>query len=495
MNNNNNKVIMLVGKISRELYYNKEKSWGAYGFTTTEKIKSDALSPNKYGNVMFGNIAGKLQPLEVGQKYIMEVTEKYNRKYKRVEFEAVNVYSEIPKTIAQKRNFLSTFLTKLQTDTLLESYPNIINMAINDEEIDVSILHNISESKIEDMKYKIVLNYGLSDLIEFLKPYGVSFKQIEKMSSLNSNTSLLKKEILENPYILSKVKGIGFKIADEIAMKMNPKLKHSEKRVYALLEFILNEEANGNGHTWLSRKEMLSYGRSLIPECFDILKDVLSRDSDENGFLHIDGDRIGRANDYITEKEIYNQLERIDKSKTCIDLPTTKQVETMMIDIEKEQGFELSVEQKNTLYNLSSTDNVVVVSGQSGSGKTTVVNSISTILERTQRENGKPKLAISQMALSAKASMRLLEVTDRNSTTIHKFLYELKKMKEAQEDISFENTEEVMDAIIEVEKVADSDVIIIDEFSMVNIYLTLNVLKMVKSGAIIVFVFDYAQRQ
>ena len=493
MNNNDKKIIMLTGKISKELFYDDEKKWGVYSFTTTEKIYSEALSPNKYGNVMFGTVTGNIQPLEEGQKYIMELTEEYNRRYDKMQFKAENIYSEIPKTISQKRDFLSSILTKLQTDTLLENYPNIISMAINNDEIDVSVLHNISEKTIEDMKNKIIASYGLSDLIEFFKPYGVSFKQIQKMSSLNSNTTLLKESILENPYILTKVKGIGFKVTDEIAMKIKPELKHSEERVYALLDFVLDREANGDGHTWLSKNEMLLYGNSLVPECIDILKDVLSRSHDESGFLHIDGDRIGRMSDYNTEKKIYEQLERINSGETCIDLPTDEQVNSMMVEIEEEQGFELSVEQKATLHALSNTGNVVIVSGQSGSGKTTVVNSISTILEKTQRENGKKPLVVSQMALSAKASMRLVEITDRHSTTIHKFLYELEKVEKAQSDINFENTEEIQDAIMEVQKVATSDVIIIDEFSMVNIYITLRVLKMVKEGAVVVFVFDYAQ--
>jgi len=490
------KIILVKGRVQRELFYNEESSFGVYLFYTEDYVESSGLQKQDFTKRRFGTISGNVQRLNIGSVYNMELSETYNRKYDQVQFSPIKVYEKIPNTLAEKYIFLESILTKNQAETLLEAYPEIIQDIIDNKEVDISGLKNISESRFDRIKDKILNNYVLSDLLIMLSPYGITFSQVKAISSLNKNTALIKEMILKNPYVLSDVNGFGFSTVDKIALKMKPNLKNSEERVEAFLKYVLEDEAESNGHTWLLRTDIIGYGRKLIPECLAILKDLLSRD--EQTFLHIEGDKIGRKMDFVVETLIHKELERINGAESlAFTRPTMEKIQEIVVETQEKQGFEFSEEQMKTLNSLSENKNVIIVSGGAGSGKTSVVNGISNILEKC--ETSRP-ISISQIALSAKASIRMKQVTKRHSTTIHKFLYDLNVeasdgQTESREELIFQSdiSDEEKERMESLHNIRSSDVVIIDEFSMVNIYLTLKVLKEIKTGAIIIFVFDYAQ--
>lgn len=81
-----------------------------------------------------------------------------------------------------------------------------------------------------------------------LQPLGVTFNKIKKLISNEPNPSLLKEKLIDNPYIMLEIRGFGFKTVDQLALKINPDIRISAKRVYAFLKYYLEELGNNSGH-------------------------------------------------------------------------------------------------------------------------------------------------------------------------------------------------------------------------------------------------------
>lgn len=454
-------------------WYSEETHWGIFSFITSddvshELLQEDFFSPKK----KCGEIVGNVQKLEVGSEYTLEVEVEYNKKYRKDQFKPIRISMDLPTSKDQQERFLNSILTKNQTDSLLLIYPNIVQDVISKKDIDVNLLKGIGESSIELIKQKIVDNYILIDLLSMLSPYGVTYNQIKKISQLNENPILVKEMIDENPYTLTKIKGFGFKKVDGIALKLNKEMKISKFRAIEYIRYILEDESDSVGHTWIKRADLISKARKDINECMDIVKIIIDEEELEPKFLKVDGDRIGLLVNYNTERAIYRELERINNANPIINLPSKEEIERIILLTETRQGFKLSGEQRDTIESLGLCGNIMVITGSAGTGKSTVARTIVNILESSNEES----IILSQIALSAKAAKRINEVTNRPSKTIHRTLgFDGKEFKFNEENK------------------LHSNVIIFDEFSMVNIQLTLAVLKAVKEGSMLIFMFDYAQ--
>lgn len=454
-------------------YYSQETNWGIYSFTTSDDIKHELLEEDFFNSKkQTGEIVGNVQKLELGSEYMLEIEVEYNKKYRKNQFKPIRVSMDLPTSKDQQERFLNSILTERQTESLLSVYPNIVQDVIDNKNIDVSLLSGIGDSTIASIKNKIVDNYILIDLLSLLSPYGVTYNQIKKISELNENPILVKEMIDENPYVLTKIRGFGFKKVDGIALKINKGMKVSKFRAIEYIKYILDDEAESVGHTWVKRINVISKARKDIPECIDLVKSIIDEEEANPRFLKVDGDRVGLLINYNTEKAIYNELERINNAERLFKLPDENEIQRIISLVEERQGFKLSDEQRETVNSLGREGNIMVISGSAGTGKSTVARTIVNILEGANDS----KFRLSQIALSAKAAKRINEVTNRPSMTIHRTLgFDGKEFKHNKDNPLQSNT------------------IIFDEFSMVNIQLTLSVLKAVESGALLIFMFDYAQ--
>lgn len=140
-------------------------------------------------------------------------------------------------------------------------------MIINEEEVDLTKLKGIKEKTFSTIQEKVIENYVLADILVMLRPLGISLKMIKKIQEGNSNAIILKKQLLENPYILTKIRGLGFKKVDSLALSVNPNLKESLFRTKAYIEFKLNEIGDGEGHTKIKISDLDSYVKEDINCC------------------------------------------------------------------------------------------------------------------------------------------------------------------------------------------------------------------------------------
>ena len=231
-------------------YYNEESAWGCYIFNTNDDIPQ---TKEGYNGVKIGTLAGKMQMLSLGLEYEVTATLEYNKKYQKYNYVPQTVISIKPKTKDQQARFLETIVTKRQAESILSAYPNVVEDVVDGKEIDANKIKGVGEKTWESIKFRIEKNYVISDILTLLSPLGISIQSIQKLLNYENNPVLLKQKLKTNPYILTKINGIGFKKADEIALKITPSIKVSNYRVVAFVRWYLNSIANDNGDTWVHR--------------------------------------------------------------------------------------------------------------------------------------------------------------------------------------------------------------------------------------------------
>lgn len=458
-----------------KFYADNDSFYGAYNMSVaTElphaKIYNGFSIDGEENKKYFINLAGKMQRLYLGCKYKIEAKLEFSKKYNCWQYTPTDIKTLKPTTKEDTKSFLDSIINESQADILIEAYPNIIEMVLSEEDIDLSKTKGIKDKTFEKIKEKIINSYGMSDLLIMLQPLGITLKTIQKIKMLDNNVEVIKQKIEENPYILTKIKGLGFKKVDGIAMKINPKIRISKERVIAFLIYYFEELGSKSGDTLCNIKSLDSEISNIIPECMDIYKEFLEINKSNDKLLHIEDDCVGLKRYYRNEFAILNILNKIDTYST--DLSDEIDYNLILNNTQKRIGFDFTEEQINAITSTLS-HGVTIITAKSGSGKTTSINGIIDIY--------KDKCKMSLCSLSAKASRRMTEATGYQADTIHKLLGYGKSEDTHQE------------FLYNAEFPLDTDIVIVDEASMINVDIFLSLLRAIKPTGKVIIVFDSEQ--
>lgn len=440
-------------------YYNEESAWGCYIFNTYDDIPQ---TKEGYNGVGIGTLAGKMQMLSLGLEYEVTASLEYNKKYQRYNYVPQTVISIKPKTISQQARFLETIVTKRQAESILKEYPNVIEDVIDGKEIDVKKIKGIGEKTWESIKCRIEKNYVISDILTLLSPLGISIQSIQKLLNYENNPVLLKQKLKNNPYILTKINGIGFKKADEIALKITPNIKVSNYRVVAFVRWYLNSIANDSGDTWVYRKTLDNAVRDNINECYELYEKFMQEQEFGGKMLVLKEDKVGLKYIYDTEYAIVRKLDQLNSVEPVWNID----IDVGIKRAEQELGFLYTDEQKKTIRDCCE-NNVVIITGQAGTGKSTILRGLIEIYK---------DYIIACCALSAKAAQRIVEATGHDASTIHRLL-------------GYSNGGFTFDENAPL----GCDVLVLDEASMVNAEIFLSLLSAVKSGTKVIICGDDEQ--
>ena len=435
-----------------ERFYNEDSSWGVFNFATTDDIPELKMYKDPFDRdatpQMMSTIAGKMQRLYLGSEYNVTATLEYNKKYDAWQYAPISITANMPKDYAAQLMFLKSMINESVAENLLQAYPNIVEDVANGKctTIDYDKVKGVREYTWNKIKDKIIDNYVISDIIIMLQPLGVTYTMIKKLLKDTPNPTLLKEQLDENPYIMVRIKGLGFRRVDELALKLKPELKSSMYRLVAFVNFYLKDIGEQNGHTWVTIDKLKDSISDYVPECIDYLDMLLT----SNTFLYIDGCRIGLKSYRKVEEQIFNIL----KDKTSVVNPkfnfTDAEIETAIMEAEREQGFEYTDEQKEKIKE-GLKSNVAVITAKAGAGKTSISRAFFNAYKNRE-------MSISAMALSAKAAQRISEATGLSATTIHRGLG-AKGLTEFKYD--YDNP-------------LPCDVVFVDEASMINARLFYN---------------------
>ncbi len=272
-----------------------------------------------------------------------------------------------------------------------------------------------------------------------------------------------------NPYQLAlDIQGLGFATADRLASRLNLDPLTPARLAAGLLHVL--ETMAGEGHVYAPEELLLQQARELLQVPEQPLKKILEHLAREGRVVLEDlpqGRGVYRKPAWVAETGVARDLGRL---KTTGALPPPLHLDDMIKQVQEERGLELSEEQARAVA-LALREKVVIITGGPGTGKTTIV---SCILDLYRRLGAKVLL----MAPTGRAAKRLSEATGAEAATIHRALEFSPQLGGFRR-----NAAEPLKA----------DAIVVDEASMVDIYLMYHLLKAVPRSARLILVGDVHQ--
>ena len=405
----------------------------------------------KYGTC---TIKGNVQELNLGVEYTVkakEISDKYG-----VGYEVINIKREKPTTLAATRNFLYEILTPNQTDTLLEAYPDIVDRIMNNrlDDIDLNKTKGIKDYTFNVIKQKVIENFKLADLVEEFRGL-FSLSIIKKLYDKYPSVEKIKEVIRTEPYeCLCRLSGIGFKTADGMLLTLekeskqckengkNPilffgfDLKPSYQRAKACVDYILNENET-NGNTYVKVGDLKKQFEILVPEAIANLPLILKGDNDV--IFDRESLSVCRKETYETEKYIAEKIKEGLSINTKWDCDCSQ--------FRRLEGFDLTLDQCKTSEYMC-IYNIVMLVGYGGAGKSSSTQAFVNLLKHYNK-------SFLLLAPTGRAAKVLAGFTGENAMTIHRGLGYM-----PPNDWNF-NSEHPL----------PYDVVIVDEFSMVDIFL------------------------
>ena len=309
--------------------------------------------------------------------------------------------------------------------------------------------------------------YAAREAMVFLQSYGVSPALAVKISKVYGADA--QRKIRENPYrLMDEIEGVGFLTADRIALSLGIP-PDSEYRLRSGLKYVLMEAAAGEGHTYLPRSVLLSAAARALRVTADMLENPLDALAVAREIIRADVDgqteeALLLAPYYYAENEIARYLSLLMGAEQGTFDPA---VERHIRAFEKENGIRFSDNQRRAVSEAVKR-NLLVITGGPGTGKTTIINCILSLL-------GKDVLLA---APTGRAAKRMSEATGHEAKTLHRLL------EFAGEEGKFQRDEQ---------NPLDASCVIVDEMSMVDVFLMRSLLRALRRGTKLILVGDADQ--
>ena len=445
----------LIGKVTELIYYNDKNSYTVFLFKTTEK------SIMCVGYVPFIKVGDKLE-------LVGEYTEHkvYGKQFKVDTYEKKEPTDEEDLLDYLSSGFIKGIGEKTAEKIINKFGSESMNILKNDPE-KLSTVRGISRDKAYEIQRAINDEWSFLELSKYLQKYGIGITNINNVyKQLGENSLNL---INENPYILVDIlNGVEFSYIDKIASDMNFD-KNNINRIKSGIKYCLNNSTY-NGNTC-----------ALYERLVDAVAKFLSIEKDEieNAIIDLvncneiiienreNGRYVYLYKVYVSEKYIADKLIEL-----AIQDIKEKNISKQLHKIEEKNGIILSELQRKAI-NMAYNNNISVITGGPGTGKTTIIKCLIDLFEQDD-------LDIGLCAPTGRAAKRMSEVTGKEAKTIHRLL-EINKIDDEKNRFDVQVNE------------LYKDVVIIDEFSMVDTILFNYVLKALRYNTKLILVGDAEQ--
>ncbi len=342
---------------------------------------------------------------------------------------------------------------------------------IEEEPERLAEIKGISERKAMDIAEQFQEKQDMRQAMMFLSEYGITANYAMKIYQKYGPE--LYRIVKENPYKMAEdIAGIGFKTADEIARRVGVD-QESDFRICSGILYMLMQ-AVAAGHVYLP-KEMLTKKTS---ELLNIRPDYI-----DDHYMSLVLDKkiiIKTEND---EEQVYSEFYyfmELSTANMLCERNIEEEVDENMLEremkkIEKQEKIELDELQRQAIF-MAAKYGVLIITGGPGTGKTTTINTLIRYFEEQDMD-------IMLAAPTGRAAKRMKEATGYEASTIHRLL-ELSGDVESKSKLQFQKNEE---------NPLETDVLIVDEMSMVDIHLVYSLLKATVCGTRLIFVGDANQ--
>ena len=331
-------------------------------------------------------------------------------------------------------------------------------------------IRGIAKTKLKSIIASYEETKALSDLMIYLAPFGVSMKKAAMIKEEFGDQSL--QIVKTDPFQLCKIKGFGFMTVDSIARKTKVSLKHP-MRYAGAINYVL-DEARVSGHLFLSVDE-------TVGRCYDLLNSDCEAEvvSEEEIRQAISNERL-ESRIYVEGTRVYLSYERmceVKAAKRIVSMILQEDFEEIYDLDEKIDQAEQTLKQKlapsqRKAVKLCLSHPISIMTGGPGSGKTTTLRFILDIYKKEYPSN-----EILLAAPTGRASRRMAEQTGMSASTLHSALGLI-----TDEESPLNDTE-----------LLPADLIVVDEFSMVDMRLAYILLERIKPGAQLLIVGDADQ--
>ena len=445
----------LKGTLERIVYENSETGYTIARFTSRE-----------YPNELLTAI-GNLMSANPGETLLLQGewvnNPQYGRQFKIEKYETV-----MPATVVGIKKYLGSGLIKgigpVMASRIVSHFGMDTIDIIEKSPRKLAQVPGIGSKRISMVMQAWKEQREIKNIMLFLQSHNVSTSHAVKIYKTYENESI--SVVRENPYQLADdIYGIGFKTADTIAQNLGMK-KDSPNRIMAGIEYVLNQQAD-EGHVYLPEGELVAESCKILEANPEQIRNGIAGLLVKEAVV-IEDDAIFLAPFYYAEVGVANGIARLIQTQSHGQIPYN--IEKTISEVERMMNIRLAENQKEAIKKALDCK-VMILTGGPGTGKTTTILGIIRLFEQLDRN-------ITLACPTGRAAKRLSEVTGREAKTIHRLL-EYSPMGNA-----FKRNQE---------NPLDTDVVIIDEVSMVDLILMNNLVKAIPRTATLILVGDIDQ--
>lgn len=314
-------------------------------------------------------------------------------------------------------------------------------------------------------------NWELWQIVGFLERFGIGVQNAKNVYKALGVNAI--QEIEANPYVLIDVaNNVDFKLIDKMALEMGVALDN-EKRVRSGIKYALIR-ATYNGHCAVTKENLFNFVKNLLNVNDEAVENtIINMKAKQEVYLE---ERDGNLWIYLyyyyeVEQNIAGKLLTLDKAR---NIKKISHLSKEIKEIEKKTNIFLSEKQKEAIEAVND-NNVCIITGGPGTGKTTI---IKTIIELYKKHKKKAVLC----APTGRAAKRMTETTGEEAKTLHRLL----EIGKIEDEGNYGNVD------FEIAPL-DADVVIIDEMSMVDVFLMNYLVKALYQGTKLILVGDVDQ--
>ena len=311
-------------------------------------------------------------------------------------------------------------------------------------------------------------NQSYSELASFLATFGLSSDQIVKINERLGTDAVAM--IKENPYIIQRIRGVGFRTCDRIGRELNTALNSPERIAGGIFE-IIGQSLARTGNTCMPVSDFEKETLRLLNEGLTNTAVTAEMFHEEARDLARKGSIVFRKKQYVTIAE-YDNAEKDTAEILKEMLANEPDIPPLVArgkieEICNKQAFTLSEKQKDAV-KLALSNRVSIITGGPGTGKSTILSAIIDSFKALY-----PKLDVVLMSPTGKAARRMAETSHEEASTIHSRLH-------------------IYEGVSEYEPLPNG-LVVIDETSMVDTLLLEKVVKATSSNSFLLFIGDKDQ--
>ena len=355
---------------------------------------------------------------------------------------------------------------------IIKTFGNETIDIIKNQPEKLSNVKGISEEKAHKISEDFLENQEMWKIVGFLEKFHIGAQHAKKVYEKFGVSSIEK--IKEDQYLLVDIaKGVDFRQIDQMAIRIGI-TPDNNRRVQTGIKYGLIRSTN-NGNSCVLETNLIEYVQSLLDVNSETIEDNLIELKTKGEIvyeLRENEEWVYLARFYETEQEIAYRLRKLEQSKNIKEI---KNIEAALKKIEKESEIELSEKQKEAIEEINK-NNVLIITGGPGTGKTTIIKTIIDIYENRGKK-------VILAAPTGRAAKKMTEATGKEASTLHRLLC----IGKLDDDGIYQRHDEFQGEPI------DADVIVVDELSMVDMFVMNYLLKCVYQGTKLVLVGDIDQ--